>query len=238
VAKKIDALVVAGVHIMDGMLSKELRSARLLQIKQVLHDFPKTRLHLEMGSTGDTDFSEEIVTSLAVDSIGLNEQEFFALCESLKIIKAEDKVSLASSTPPVLKIQSAISAVFQRFERLSRLHFHCFSYHLIAQKETGVMWPNPREAVAMGSVTATTRACVTSVQELHGSKLSLSVTGVKLLTDNGETRTIDISPENPVAEFSYKGAKFYLAPVVACTTPKQTVGLGDFISASALAMQL
>ena len=238
--EKVDALVIAGIHIMDGMLPKDIRSQRLQQTKQELERFPRTRVHLEMGSTGDAAFSKEIVTSLEFDSLGLNEQEFFTICESFGICKAEERASMASAIPPVIKIQAAIAGLFEALPTLSRIHFHCFSYHIVAQRSSsrGAVWPNPARAVAAGSVVATTRACAARVKELHGNKLNLSVSSIKVSDDAGRTQVVELKPDAPVAVFEFKGIMYNLAPVVSCAVPKQTVGLGDFISAYALASQL
>jgi ADP-dependent phosphofructokinase/glucokinase len=237
--QKVDALIIAGVHIMDGMLSKEIRTMRLLETKRQLESFPSTRIHFEMGSTGDSEFTKEMISTLGVDSIGLNEQEFFTVCESLGHCKLEDKATVAGAVPPVVKVQAAIAAVFEKLPKLTRLHFHSFAYHIVAERKSAAsVWPNAEKAVAAGSVVATTRACVAQVKDLHGNKLSLSISSIKINDENGLSQIIDISPSSPVAKFSTKEISFYLAPVVACAVPKQTVGLGDYISAYALASQL
>ena len=134
--KKFDAIVIAGVHLMDGMLPESARSKRLQEVKSVLSKLGDVRIHLELGSTGDLDFSAEILKTLNVNSLGLNEQEFFTICERLKFCTVEERTTMASSIPPVAKIQESISKLFNALPTVTRIHFHCFSYHIIAQKMT------------------------------------------------------------------------------------------------------
>lgn len=146
-----------------------------------------------------------------------------------------------TQTPNVKRVQQVVDLLFDLLPNLNRIHYHCYSYHLIAQRDgTAERWPRPLSAVAAGSLRATLRACrVSDVAALHGKQLVLGVTGVKV-TDpvTKEDRTLEMSKDSPVAEFASAKVRFWLAPVVACAVPRQTVGLGDYISATALQKQL
>jgi len=84
---------------------------------------------------------------------------------------------------------------------------------------------------------ATERACARRIDALHGNDLVLNVAAAKVQTDAG-VAVIESTPDKPVVRWSRGALDFHLAPVLACAAPRQTVGLGDYISASALGVQI
>lgn len=198
------------------------------------------RVHFELASIGDPDLLKSLASSVLprVDSLGLNEQELMALYAALggKFSGPMSKKELGKSVPKPELVSKALEFIFDQpkpaTRTLSRIHFHCFGYHIIAQRETSV-FSNIKEGAISGSIKATERACdkksfVESDLELH---LSEFTTGI------GEK--FSISAKTPVAEWTAKsGNKYVLAPVLTCAKPVQTVGLGDSISSSALAYQI
>lgn len=109
-------------------------------------------------------------------------------------------------------------------------------------------WGSAAASAAAGAVTATLRACQATEPELHGNdvglKLRLRVPVADLWQSGSEEgATKAISSKSPVAEWAWSnnsGASisFSVALVVVCNEPKQTVGLGDAVSASGLAAHL
>lgn len=80
---------------------------------------------------------------------------------------------------------------------------------------------------------------MTHESQLHGNDLSLlapmRVAGLTLYAGTAET---ELSAASPVLRWAgERGSRFVMAPVLVCQKPRSTVGLGDAISASALAAQ-
>jgi ADP-dependent phosphofructokinase/glucokinase len=280
-ANTFDIIVLAGIHMMDG-ITNSVREERLRSVTRYVSSVvPLTsRVHFELGSVGDKDFARQMIHTLVLegctDSLGLNEQEFVSVLDSIDAfgsnstssssttksssmsLNKDTRTALLASIPPVIKVQAGITKLFDTIlakqqttytcqHVLSRVHFHSFGYHLIVQRKSSsngnnksppaANWPNPEQAVAAGSIIATERACSKSIENLHGAELNLNVSGVKYSTGT-EDKTAQVTVDNPVIMWIVNDLSFYLTPVLACVHPKQTVGLGDYISATALASQL
>lgn len=237
-----DLVVLSGIHLMESLLpSLQAKEERIRQVNLLVASavHPETKIHLEFASTSDAMFTKAIVQQIKYESMGMNEEEFYAICHSLGLcVEANDAVLLSKThTPNVKRLQQVIQEMFRVMPTLNRLHYHSYSYHLIVQRrQAGERWPNAKQAVAAGSLKATLRACLVSqVADLHGNQLLLSVSAFK--TASGEVK--EFTKQDPVVHFETEGElDFYIVPVVACAVPKQTVGLGDNISAQALTKQL
>lgn len=87
---------------------------------------------------------------------------------------------------------------------ISRIHFHSFGYHIIAIRtnkaasaaasNSNFLWTNSKQALAGGSLIASTTACGKSVEQLHGNDLDIKITHVAV----NETDTLKISTQEPV----------------------------------------
>ncbi|KAH9253974.1 hypothetical protein BASA81_008098 [Batrachochytrium salamandrivorans] len=239
-ARGADLLVLAGVHLMESLLpSPQAKLERIRQINQYVAQNSAKRIHLELASTNGLDFTKTLIQQVQYESLGLNEEEFYSVCKSLGLCMLVEDATLLAKThvPNVKRVQQVMGELFRLLPNLNRIHYHSFGYHLLAQRKSqGERWPNPKQAVAAGSLRATLRACQANKPgDLHGNQLSLLVTGFKL---DGESVPREVSQQQPVVEFSSQDVDFYIVPVVACLVPKQTVGLGDNISAFAVAKQL
>jgi len=256
--ERFDLVVMAGIHIMDAVPAR-VRRARVAEVAAFLDGLSRDAarlVHVEMGSVGHPDFNREMVAALLdagrADSVGVNEQEFAAVMDALGAFDAggflppDARAAISSSVPPVLRVQEGIARLFERSAAsggkrpLARVHFHSFGYHLIAQARGAgdrLVWREPAAAVATASLVATERACARTIDALHGNDIVLNVGAAKVQTDEGVV-LLEATPDQPVVEWTHGGVDFYLAPVLACAAPRQTVGLGDYISASALAVQL
>mmetsp|Transcript_6786 Transcript_6786/g.8260 ORF Transcript_6786/g.8260 Transcript_6786/m.8260 type:complete len:160 (+) Transcript_6786:3-482(+) len=157
------------------------------------------------------------------------------------------KMKLPATIPAPQLISEAIEHIYKVVKpasrTLSRIHFHCFGYHIIAQRSiiptpTNLRkWDSTKEAAASGSVMASERAC-------NSTQLGLGDVEQQLTSIVVNGKHTKLSPENPIAVWTTGGEKpteqidFVLVPVLACAVPVQTVGLGDAISAAALAYQI
>lgn len=148
---------------------------------------------------------------------------------------------------------------------LSRLHFHSLAFHVIGYRKAavGATWRGTAGAVAAGSVAATTQACglgsspaklaPTAAAAAAAASLSLLAPASFSVADprgagpgdsaagasSSPPANATLSSAAPVASWLWASAQgplaFRLAPVAVCAAPLSTVGLGDAISASALA---
>lgn len=184
-----------------------------------------------------------------VDSLGLNEQELADMYIALdgKFTKELRKENLIATVPDPDTVAKAIKHVFKETKpdtrKLSRIHFHCFGFHIIAQlipealEAGGSGFSNTLVAAVAGSVKATHRACNTT--KFQKSDLQIHISDVRIRPNT----VIQLTAANPYAEWTTRKDEndlihFTLVPVITCAKPVQTVGLGDSISSTALAYQI
>jgi len=234
-----DLIVAAGLHMLDIMES-DYRQHRVQEIVENFRKVPKeTRIHFELASIGEDSLVHLLAEKVLpeVDSLGLNEQEIGSLYEALGL-KDANLSAVIRRLPDVAEVCKIIASVLKHESnrRLARIHFHSFSYHLIAQKVGSKEWPNIAQAVAAGSVKASERACGRA--NLSETDVTLQLNASVVFDDKFEP--LILGHDNAVLEFTDEKSRihFALAPVLTCNNPVQTVGLGDSISASALAFQV
>ncbi len=166
-----------------------------------------------------------------VSSIGLNEQELCFLSQALGGPHT-DLVGSGQPQPAVGEAADLLVWLLSSFEatRLSRVHFHSLTFHLLATRPQ--RWANSAAAVAAGARTASARACGVASPESTLSELRLPrlfrLSGVE---DEAPTTFV---PAQGVLAWRKQGIEIVMAPVLVCRRPLQTVGLGDSVSASGL----
>jgi ADP-dependent glucokinase len=254
-AQRADIMVASGLHMLDGM-DAGFRRARLAAAARHFDAVPRaTRLHFELAGVGDPQLLRAILDAALprVDSLGLNEQELAATARALALAAPRVCDEIAATVPPPVAVAAALEALLRRAaaearqasagadagslragRSLTRVHFHSFAFHIIAQTAAGdAAWPHAASAVAAGSVKASERACNSTLLQGHDLTLHLA----QLALPNGTVATL--TGEAPVVEWRTDDnlVRFVLAPVLACNRVVQTVGLGDSISASAIAYQ-
>eukprot|EP01132_Coremiostelium_polycephalum_P008378 gene8378-10292_t len=214
-----------------------------------INNIPSTTLpiHLELASIASESLLLQLFKQVIpfIDSIGLNEQELGYL------YKATGGSNLKMSSfrdPDVNTVVTAINHLFDLIthkRQLTRIHFHCLSFHLIAVRVvdqhsiTGIstQWWNTKStsrSLAASSLEASERACGSKDLEL---KLPLQFK-VDYLYTPGSTIDIKINPSHPVHHWQDNGLEFHIAPVLVCKRVEKTVGLGDSISSVSLIYQL
>eukprot|EP01138_Halocafeteria_seosinensis_P001693 gb/GECG01001736.1/.p1 GENE.gb/GECG01001736.1/~~gb/GECG01001736.1/.p1 ORF type:complete len:1077 (+),score=212.74 gb/GECG01001736.1/:1-3231(+) len=89
---------------------------------------------------------------------------FLDMIKSFAFVDSRDQ--LTSAIPDIGAVASAIRFIMWRTVRLSRFHFHSYSYHIVAQRETMIPerfrvwnWKDASRSVAAGSAEATRKAC-------------------------------------------------------------------------------
>jgi len=200
-----------------------------------LHEIPqltksgndRIAAHLELASIGSPDLLRDIATRVLprVDSLGLNEQELGGI---YLVTGGKQHDVDAFKAPKVSTVADAIKHLFSLAlshshsaspRALTRVHFHCLHFHLIAQKQ-GSIWEPGTQSVAQGSLACSHQAC-----EHKGVDVVLSP---EIEISQNTFKTFDY--DHPVTTWSSEGLDFYLAPVLVCRVPTRTVGLGDAIS--------
>eukprot|EP01097_Dermamoeba_algensis_P008351 TRINITY_DN5539_c0_g1_i2.p1 TRINITY_DN5539_c0_g1~~TRINITY_DN5539_c0_g1_i2.p1 ORF type:complete len:498 (-),score=120.56 TRINITY_DN5539_c0_g1_i2:150-1487(-) len=246
-------VVLAGLHLLESN-SEEFQIQRLKQIvlsikePRALSSDPP--LHLELASVGDLEYLKKLAhTTLPfVDSVGLNEQELFALYQTLEgtAHKKEEFVS-----PTVETVADAVVHVFNQVTTISmdgigqrgmnRMHFHSLHFHLIAQRKKNLFpkafkWSEERArvSVAAASLASGMKAC--DFPNLQSGKANLEFSKVHLLFPErfvvwGKELVLG---DSSVISFETEQLIFFLSPVLVCHSPTKTVGLGDTISSTGL----
>lgn len=237
----VQLVVATGLHLLEGEPAA-VRAERLALVAADLAELStRVPVHLELASTGDAGYLAQLATTLLprVSSIGLNEQELYALYSALGGVELS---RAAFARPQVDDVTRALEFVLRspvvsaETALLDRIHFHCLQFHIIAlrthQRGTAPPLPGSHDegdnsafrwrtdrasaAVAAGSLTATRQACHTGA--LRVTDLNLPLSDFTL-------------PQWPSADGAFS---FHLAPVFECRKPLKTVGLGDAISAVGL----
>lgn len=163
--------------------------------------------------------------------------------------------------PDLSKIVDIIEWIFDTFgqvsmadSKLTRIHFHCLPFHLIAEidlpnepnaKKTRSRWSNTKSSLLGGSKIASKQACNVDFDDESQNQLLASMLELRLkheydpadgqvLLNMGENKMLKLNSSDPVIEFRQRNVKFYLTPILACKKPLKTVGLGDAISSNGL----
>uniref|UniRef100_A0A0B7BIV7 ADP-dependent glucokinase n=1 Tax=Arion vulgaris TaxID=1028688 RepID=A0A0B7BIV7_9EUPU len=170
-----------------------------------------------------------------VNSLGLNEQE---LLFSSEVSDGPHKENVENNhgQPEIHKISDIMLWLLKNYgrssknptARLTRIHFHSLTYHIVAVVESE--WSNVEKAVAAGTQVAGLQAC--DIPQLNENLVELKIPlRFKLHSDDKER---DFDATNPVLSWRKDGYLFVFSPVLVCKRPVKTVGLGDAISATGL----
>ena len=175
------------------------------------------------------------------------------------------RAAIASMAAVPADVAKLAAALFEApaGRRLSRMHFHALPFHVIGYREPAgggtCYWRGGTAPVAAGSVAATEGACQLPVgrltraadayREVVAASLSVLVASAVETGDPGPHSNASSSPKQclsstaPTLAWNWRSAAaadapsitFALAAVCVSAAPACTVGLGDAISAAALA---
>lgn len=228
-------IVLSGFHLLDGQDERD-RAERLTKVEEMMKDekIKHIPIHVELASIADIRYMSQLLTFVLpnTDSLGLNEQELGSTY--LAIHNGENKYSRDHFKEPNLStVFHTIKKMFLFVQKnsspdlsrtLSRIHFHCLAYHVIAQKSSS-KWNNTLQAVVAGSIAASSQAC--NLQDVDLQILQFL-----------DVKGLSFDPNNPVTTWQEDDLTFYISPVLVCNRPQKTVGLGDSISAVGLIQQV
>lgn len=263
-SKGVGALVLSGLHALEN-LEETSRKSTLESMASTLATRSPMNLpvHVELASTATHAYSLLVARTIFphASSLGFNEGELASLYEALGGIyinkggNPANRGELAGTVPRVASVSYALRFIFREFPSLTRLHFHALPYHILAHKvpigkKTHTPWSsNPGGSVAAGALACALQACdVSSPSAVTNASTFTTLCPSKLGVADGEigsglSSVRKLTLENPVASWVWAlddtfEVHFHTAPVPICANPTKTVGLGDTVSASALATDI
>lgn len=244
---KPGVVVFTGAHMLDGQ-PEELWKQKIVDIVHVLKKIPrKTVVHFELATIGNLQFMSHLVENILphVDSLGLNEQELLSIAKShqadFNFTEIGPKPFIPDSGDMLYWLFEKYSAMNFNNSRLSRIHFHSLTYHILVTPKDrlkGTLWENSLNAVLEGSKIASIQACQTDA--IKSSLHELQVPKKFRLSNNDESlqkSVIEDHSENGYVSWLRDKTwriEFNMSPVFVCKKPLKTVGLGDAISAAGL----
>ena len=242
-----DLVIFSGAHMMEAQPRKYWEK-RTKDLVKVLQTIPRhSPVHLEMATVGDHSFVQYLANQVFphVDSIGLNEQELLILAQSegadFNFTDIGNKPSIPHACDLLHWMYSTYTSFQQRKKsRLTRIHFHSLTYHLMVNPSrdlAGSRWQGGVAAVMAGSRKASLQACDTD--EITPEKFELKVPKKFKLSNTHETLSknsseIEYEPDNGYVAWQRDGLDYFMSPVYVCRKPLKTVGLGDAISSAGL----
>lgn len=251
-SKKVDLVVLSGFHLLEAQ-PPSVQHEKLNEALNLIHPSELNAsipVHLELASMGSLDYVELLAKTLIshVNSIGLNEQElgflYFALTHpqsdfetaSMRSVAAAHFVREQFKDPSIERTLTALDSVFVHansahpntlsLRSLERIHFHSLKFHVLATTRSS-SWLNTHQAVILGSLAASSNACGFNDQQ-H----PFNTSKVELILPPGSN--YDSFATQAVQHSSSSIAHYSISPVLVCSNPLRTVGLGDAISAAGL----
>lgn len=235
-----DLVILSGAHLLDGQ-PQEVWMSRLQDIAALLDSIPSnTLVHWELATVGNLRYFFHLADAMfpRIDSLGLNEQELVSVA---KAANASFDFDAIPSKPTIETVSDILHWLVQSYgaggktnSRLTRVHFHSLTFHMIAAMRQGPL-KNSRMSVLAGAKAAGLQAC--AIPHFEPAKFELRMPLDFTLSNTNPTLSrakTHFSPVNPAVEWQREGVEYFLSPVLVCKQPPQTVGLGDAISAHGL----
>lgn len=257
---KPDIIILSGLHLIETQ-QESRRMEKLLMLKDHLKEnkLSNNVVHLELASIGSVDYMRNILDTnifSLINSLGLNEQELIFLAYSSQTAPHANYYKELKGQPEIKKIIDILEWVLNSFgksdqsnnSKLTRIHFHCLTFHVLAIINSGE-WSNTRQALVAGTKIASKQAAgldfnneknEQNLEELIELKIKSETNenNEEVLLEIEEKKFFKLNASHPVIEFSRGSIDFFLTPVLVCKNPKKTVGLGDSISSVGLVFSL
>ncbi|XP_071845804.1 ADP-dependent glucokinase-like [Apostichopus japonicus] len=228
-----DVVVFSGLHLLDGQ-EPEFQAQRISNLLDQLDQLPKhIPVHLELASMADKNLVTQLFSQVVgqVHSLGLNEQELSLIA---KVTGLANDLAVTKGHPEIPQVADILVALLRskRKSTLTRIHFHCLTYHIIATRKGS--WSNTASAVAAGTRVAGMQACqdetiVPDKVELRVPKRAIAISDSPMHGDR-----LQFQPDKPTLKWEISNIEIYFSPVLVCKEPLKTVGLGDAISGTGL----
>ena len=144
-------VIISGLHLLEGQ-PNEYRQNRLKDVAEQLtaSDMSPAPIHIELASVGEIEYMKQLATLIVptVDSLGLNEQELGSIYLALggtEFTRDHFKDPLVSTVVKALRlVYREIEKMPHISRKLTRIHFHCLTFHLILQVKNS-NWNNGKE---------------------------------------------------------------------------------------------
>ena len=235
---KADLIILSGAHLLESH-PMMFRESRLADVSVMLDSIPThIPVHWELATVGDMHYFHQLADTLftRIDSLGLNEQELLSAAISagapfdFSTIPRKPTVGFTSD----LLLWLVDTYAGRSGSRLTRVHFHSLTFHIIATLAGGP-WSNARSAVMAGARVAGAQACDKNNFTPQHFDLKLGTFELSSTDSELSKRTLVYQPQdNGVVTWKRGTVNFELSPVLVCKTPSKTVGLGDAISSIGL----
>lgn len=233
-----DLIVLSGAHLLDGQ-PRTFWERRLADIGKVLDSIANSvPVHWELATVGDLDYFFHLSETLfpRIDSLGLNEQE---LLSAAKSAKADFDFNSIPKKPGIEWISDLLHWLMKHYakqdnSRLSRVHFHSLSFHIVATLSSGP-WYNVQDGLVAGARVAGLQACDVTSFSLSNFELRMPLEfGLSKTHHQLSEKHYYASDGSHIVHWTRDGVDYYLSPVLVCRAPVKTVGLGDAISSLGL----
>ena len=236
-----ELVIVSGVHLLDRF-PEEVQQKKLDHLAKRLQRLSDpTVVHLELASIGSLELVKRVLTTLLphLTSLGLNEQE---LMSALRAGGGPPELLVDMDPPEVGIVADMMLWLLTKYgnvdganpqSRLSRVHFHSLTFHVMAHGRS--TWANANTAVFKGTEAAGRQACAD--EAIVPSKMQLRIPSSFHLSiqDKALRREAHVfDPNHPQLSWQRGSVDYHFSPVLVCKRPLKTVGLGDAISATGL----
>ena len=226
---KPNLVILSGAHLLDSQPST-FQTSRLRDISNLLDSISKDiPVHWELATVGDMSYFKQLSNTLftRIDSLGLNEQELRSAA-----ISANANFPSIPSKPSVGLVSDLLVWLMNEYttrphSRLSRVHFHTLTFHIIATLNNGP-WTNNKASVMAGARIAGLQAC--HVKNIQSDMFELRMNSYQT---SAHSDHLPYHPDTRV-KWTRGNVNFELSPVLVCKKPLKTVGLGDAISSIGL----
>lgn len=233
-----DLIVLSGAHLLDGQ-PQAFWQKRLADIERVLDRIPRTvPIHWELATVGDLQYFFHLSNTLfpRIDSLGLNEQELVSAAKSANASFDFDSIPKKPGIEWISDILHWLMTTFaqKRNSRLSRVHFHSLSFHIVATLNEGP-WTSALDGLVAGATVAGLQACDVDVFTHSDFELKMPLHFRLSKSDPGLSEVRHYASDSShVVHWTRAGSDYSLSPVLVCKAPVKTVGLGDAISSLGL----
>lgn len=239
-----DLVVVSGIHMLENQ-PREFWLKRLRDFVSLLESVPReTPVHLELASVANLQFLSHVAVEVFpfIDSLGLNEQELVSVAKSagakFDFNAIGSKPAIPDTSDLLHWLYKEYGALSRKDSRLTRIHFHTLSFHILIQpkeERAGIKWKNGLAAASAGSKAASLQACDRDSITLSDFELQIPMSFP--LSHNDEAlhkSVVEYNPDNGYVAWLRESTDYFMVPVYVCRKPAKTVGLGDTISATGL----
>ncbi|MBI4360435.1 hypothetical protein HY572_01540 [Candidatus Micrarchaeota archaeon] len=250
-AKQIDVLLVSGYHALDAKTAKKELATITDQLKKMRNANKKIQVHYEFVPYEDDAVGKAALKALSglIDSMGMNEVE---LVNVLKLLGFKKNAQDIEKHECAETLYEGAAAVLEKL-RLQRVHVHSLGYNvLVVSKKVDA--DAARDGALFGSAAATVKSTTGKLGQAEFSKevfLKISETGYNQIGqfESSIWDSWQKKKRKPISSLlrkqfmssgifdEQKTHTAIIVPAPVATGLKTTVGLGDVVSACAIAFQ-